>query len=143
MKRILDIDDNLFVRLFDNGTELSKEDKEKLEISVRNSLPIRPTGKWIPITYRPMTDDEVKRLEEFFGMRWYLDDEEKKCFSCPMPEHGQEILISTKWGVSKDTCLYDCDEGYFLDESGDWEDVDAWMPLPEKYDGADMRGDKE
>jgi len=38
MKRILDIDDNLFVRLFDNGTELSKEDKEKLETSVRNSL---------------------------------------------------------------------------------------------------------
>lgn len=28
-------------------TELSKEDKEKLEISVRNSLPARPQGKWL------------------------------------------------------------------------------------------------
>lgn len=100
---------------------------------------IRPTGKWNPITYRPMTEEEVKRVETYFGLP--LDEKDKKCFSCPMPEHGQEILISTEWGVSKDICLYDCDEGYFLDGRGDWEDVDAWMPLPEKYDGADTRGD--
>lgn len=96
----------------------------------------RPTMKWIPITYRPMTEEEVKKVETYFGLP--LDEKDKKCFSCPMPEHGQEILISTEWGVSKDICLYDCDEGYFLDGRGDWEDVDAWMPLPARYEA---RGD--
>lgn len=92
-------------------------------------------GEWNPITYRPMTEEEVKRVETYFGLP--LDEKDKKCFSCPMPEHGQEILISTKWGVSKDICLYDCDEGFSLDERGDWEDVDAWMPLPEPYKEGD------
>lgn len=96
----------------------------------------RQQGKWIPITYRPMTEEEVKKIETYFGLP--LDEKDKKCFSCPMPEHDQEILISTKWGVSKDICLYDCDEGYSLDERGDWEDVDAWMPLPARYE---VRGD--
>lgn len=95
----------------------------------------RPQDKWVPITYRPMTEEEVKRVETYFGLP--LDEKEKKCFSCPMPEHGQEILISTEWGVYKDSCLYDCDEGFSLDERGDWEDVDAWMPLPEPYKEAD------
>ena len=102
---------------FKSGYELGKE--------------VRPQGEWIPITCRPMTEEEVKRVETYFGLP--LAEEDKKCFSCPMPEHNQEILISTEWGVSKDICLYDCDEGFSLDERGDWEDVDAWMPLPEPY----------
>lgn len=46
MRRIIDIDENLFVRLYDNGAELSKEDRKKLEIVVRNSDEIK-TYKWI------------------------------------------------------------------------------------------------
>lgn len=103
---------------------------------VRPVYPVRPIMEWIPITYRPMTEEEVKKVETYFGLP--LDEKDKKCFSCPMPEHGQEILISTKWGVSKDMCLYDSDEGYSLDGRGYWEDVDAWMPLPERYE---VRGD--
>lgn len=134
MKLIIDIPDEM-LEAIKEGTWCGSH---KLEIAIRNGKPYeeRPTGQWIPITYRPMTEEEVENVETYFGLP--LDEKEKKCFSCPMPEHGQEILISTEWGVSKDICLYDCDEGYFLDGRGDWEDVDAWMPLPARYE---VRGD--
>lgn len=72
MKRILDIDDNLFVRLFDNGTELSKEDKEKLEISVRNSVPVRPQGEreFIEILAQNVPED-LCTYPEYKGKPYY------------------------------------------------------------------------
>lgn len=52
-------------------------------------------------------------------------------FDCPMPENGEEILITTKYGVEFDTCYND--DGYYLDSDKDWDEVFAWMPLPERY----------
>lgn len=89
-------------------------------------------GEWIPIKFRPMTEEEVKEQEEKWGCT--LADNEKIMFDCPLPEDGQEILISKSWGVSLDTCQYDPDDGYGLEENGDWDGVTAWMPLPEKYE---------
>ena len=94
--------------------------------------PDRPHGEWVPIKLRPMTEEEVKEQEEKWG--WTLDDNEKFMFDCPLPDEGKEILVSKKWGfVSIDTCVYDPDYGYGLEENGDWDGVTAWMPLPEPY----------
>lgn len=82
-------------------------------------------SEWIPIKYRPMTEEEKKYYEE------YTDVEEM--FDCPMPEDGQEILISTKFGVYADICDIDEKYGYGLENHEDWEGVLAWMPLPEPY----------
>ena len=105
-----------------------------------NTLRERPQGEWIPIKTRPLTDEERKSISQYYGFNY--DASNDYAFHCPMPEEGQEILISTPWGVSKDRCEYDCtDDGmslFSLEDRGDWEDVKAWMPLPEPYkDGGD------
>ncbi len=51
-------------------------------------------------------------------------------FDCKMPDDGDEILIVTKYGVDTDVC--GIDEGYFLENHGDWGDVIAWAEMP-KY----------
>lgn len=96
----------------------------------------RPTGEWIPVKYRPMTTEERKEFAEHYGIE-YCDTADEKALDCPMPEDGQEILISTKWGVCTDVADndIDCDgyNTYGLEGNGDWDGVLAWMPLPEPY----------
>jgi len=47
MKLIIDIDDNVFTRLFDNGVDISMSDAEKLATTIRKGEPYeRPTGHW-------------------------------------------------------------------------------------------------
>ena len=79
---------------------------------------------WIPVKWRATTDEDGIDKEEY---PLYID--------CPMPNDGDEILITSKNGyVSEDTC-YD-DDGYYLDSGLDWvDDVKAWMPKPEGYRG--------
>lgn len=80
----------------------------------------RPHGEWIPITMRPIEAEEKIDYPDVTFM-----------FDCPMPENGQDILVSTKYGVEYDTCYLD--DGYYLDSDRDWEEVYAWQPLPEPY----------
>ena len=94
------------------------------------SEPIPMSSFWIPITYRPMDEEEYEDFKKEFGE---LPIEHRKMFSCPMPEDDQEILICTSWGgVSQDRCEID-EYGYALETQGDWDGVIAWMPLPEPY----------
>lgn len=76
--------------------------------------------QWIPITMRPIEEDEKIDFPDATFM-----------FDCPMPENGEEILITTKYGVEFDTCYND--DGYYLDSNRSWDEVLAWMPLPEAY----------
>ena len=96
----------------------------------------RSPGEWIPIKYRPLTEDERIAFARYTGVE-YCDTADEKAFDCPMPEDGQEILISTSWGVVEDVADNDIDgEGficYGLENHGDWDGVDAWMPKPEAY----------
>lgn len=96
----------------------------------------RPQGEWIPIKYRPLTEEERIAFADHYGVE-YCDTLEEKAFACPMPEDGQGILISTSWGVVEDVVDNDIDgEGficYGLEINGDWDGVDAWMPKPEPY----------
>ena len=102
--------------------------------------PTRPQGEWIPVKWHTITDEERQREE--YPEDWvdYLD--------CPMPNNGQEILVTVRWEngdyVEKDVCYmddgyyldsgHDTDDGYYLDSGHDWvEDIVAWMPLPEPY----------
>lgn len=91
---------------------------------------------WIPITYRPITMEERIEFAKHYGIE-FCDTLEEKVFDCPMPEDGQEILISKSWGVVEDVADNDIDgEGficYGLEGNGDWDGVDAWMPKPEPY----------
>ena len=93
-------------------------------------------SQWIPVTYRPLTEKERISLAEHYGIE-YCDTLDEKAFDCPMPEDGQEILISTSWGVVEDVADNDIDgEGFIcrgLEINGDWDGVDAWMPKPEPY----------
>lgn len=93
-------------------------------------------SQWIPITYRPLTEKERIAFAEHYGVE-YCDTAEEIAFDCLMPEDGQEILISTSWGVVEDVADNDIDgEGFIirgLETNGDWDGVDAWMPKPETY----------
>lgn len=76
--------------------------------------------QWIPIKFRETTDEDGVDKEEYPIM---LD--------CPLPDNGQEVFISTKAGYVMEDTFYD-DDGAYL-EDNDWDEVAAWMPLPEPY----------
>jgi len=81
------------------------------------------TGYWIPVKFRPLTNEEQEEYPDYC----YMAD-------CPMPDDGEEIFVSTKYGrVKKDECRFD--DGYYLDSGYDWQtDIVAWMPLPKPYE---------
>jgi hypothetical protein len=83
---------------------------------------IEAINKWILVKFRPLTNEEQKEYPNYC----YMAD-------CPMPDDGEEILVSTKHGsVEKDWCGFD--DGYYLDSGHDWQtDIVAWMPLPQPY----------
>ena len=61
--------------------------------------------KWIPVKFRPMDLEEREYWEEQFGEE--LADEDAVMFDCPMPEDGQEILVSYRKWISMDKCEID------------------------------------
>lgn len=91
---------------------------------------------WHEIASRALTDEEKAEYIE----RGYADYEVPQyMFTCEMPDDGQEVLIATSWGVSKDVCSTDSDELnylYGLEDHGDWDGVLAWAAMP-KYKGVE------
>ena len=75
---------------------------------------------WHEVIKRPPTEEEKEAF----------DCEPEYILDCVMPDDEQEILIVTKWGVDTDIC--GIDEGYYLENRGDWDDVIAWAEMP-KY----------
>lgn len=91
--------------------------------------------RWIPITYRPMNEEEKKYWEEHYDYD-FGEDYDGTMFDCPMPDDGDEVWVCSKCGnVWQDTC--EIDEGIGLEGNGDWEDIVAWMPFnrPKPYKG--------
>lgn len=89
MKRIIDIDENIFTRLFDcvddDELSLSHDELDKLETSVRNSLPYeeRPQGRWIRYKNNPTQPEHIKCSN--CGQYWSIADHDKIfdiCFKC-------------------------------------------------------------
>ena len=87
-------------------------------------------SEWIPMTRRPMTEDEKEHYNEILE---YYDDAE--VFDCPLPEDGQEVLITVYGETEVDTFIRDEVDGCYF-EYRDIDDVRAWMPLPVPYEGS-------
>ena len=81
--------------------------------------------KWIPLIKRPMTDEEQEYYKE------WSDIEGAMMFNCPLPEDGQEVLVSHGGYVYIDTFCED--DGWCDFEGVNIDNVEAWMPLPEPY----------
>lgn len=119
--------------------ESCEEEHTAISLAIK-ALEERPQGEWIPVTDRPMTDEEEKELCEKLGIEeGSLEDWEKRVFTCSLPDDGQEILTSLfgKY-VQEDICSWD-EYGCGLENNGDWDGVEAWMPKPEPY----KKGGKE
>ena len=101
-------------------------------IGVIDEQPTIEERKWIPVKTRPMDKEEREYWSEQLG--YDIEYEDAVMFDCPMPDDGQEILVSYRKWICMDKCEIDggC---YGLEGNGDWEDVIAWMPSPEPYKG--------
>ena len=78
--------------------------------------------EWRPITYRDADEEEQED-----GVIYML--------TCPLPEEGEEVLVSSGKYIRIDTMCYD--GGWYFDSCGDVRDVDAWLPLPKPYGKGD------
>ena len=92
---------------------------------------------WIPMTTRPMTEEETEHYFEYTDMR--IDDT-YTILDCPLPDDGQEVLVSWGGNVGIDVFIQDNEGCYF--EGLDIDEVDAWMPLPKQYEPQESE-DKE
>ena len=78
-------------------------------------------SSWIPIKTRELTAEEKEEYPDITFM-----------WDCPLPDDVQDVLITTRWGdVQLCTFCVD-DKGLYFDDM-DFDDVLAWMPLPEPY----------
>lgn len=85
-------------------------------------------NKWIPIKTRPLTN---KEKEEYADLG-YSEDSIDSMYDCPLPEDGEEVLITTRYDeVTTDTFYRD--EGCYFETYCDKDDVKAWMQLPKPY----------
>lgn len=83
-------------------------------------------SSWIAIKTRPMTEEEKEYYSE------YLFEDNGLIYECPLPEDGQEVLITSKYGsVDKTTFYTDC--GNYFENYEDYDEVIAWRPLPEPF----------
>ena len=83
-------------------------------------------GGWIPVKTRPMTEEEKEYYSE------YLFEGNGLIYKCPLPEDGQEVLVTSKYGsVDKTTFYTDC--GNYFENYEDYDEVIAWQPLPEPF----------
>jgi len=103
-----------------------------------HSFSITDEYDWRPVKLRPLTDEEKAEYLASGYLETELPDGK---FDCSMPDHGQQILLTTKWSdeICIDTCDIDPDYGIGLEDHGDWDGVLAWMPVPRKYKQEDEK----
>lgn len=79
--------------------------------------------EWIPIKTRPMTEEEKEEIGHEYAFM----------YDCPLPDDGQEVLITDCYGnVEIDTFCRD-HEGFYFEDNCDDGEVIAWIPLPQPY----------
>jgi hypothetical protein len=97
--------------------------------AIQNLPSAQPEPQWIPFTKReqwiPFTKRELTAEEQEEHPEW--------CYimECPLPDDGQEILVSDGRRVWQDEFYVD-DDGCYLDSDSDFDGC-AWMPKPEPY----------
>lgn len=94
--------------------------------SIPSVKPLDNQQQWIPIKTRPLTDEEKELYNDG-------DDYTAYMFDCPLPESGDEVLITTSSGYVECTTFFNDDNYGAYFEC--YENVKAWMPLPAPYKG--------
>lgn len=120
MKLVIDISENVYTRLFDNGIEISLEDREAINIAIRGGTPIPKGHGWIPVIERLPEKDEYGKVLVMYipsgGTLW----------ATVMIAHYSDLM-----GIAKPS--------FHIGEVGKesfqniTKQVIAWMPLPEPY----------
>lgn len=79
--------------------------------------------------------DDAEKVGEWIPVTHEIDEESGEyMFTCQLPEEGERVIVVDRRGyIDIDEQCYDTD-GWYLD-GGDWNDIVAWMPLPEVYRG--------
>ena len=103
--------------------EAVKRTVDALDILEQMSSSENP-NKWIPLTKRPMTEEEREECEELTGIT------ETMILNCPLPEDGQEVLVC--YGSYVYTDIFHNDDSCYFEEV-DIDEAEAWMPLPLPY----------
>lgn len=86
--------------------------------------------EWIPIRFRKMTEEEKRAfLAETYSI--YTDAPEVM-YDCPLPDDGQEVLVTTRTG-EVETDIFCNDDGCYFEYNCDPDDITAWMPMPKPY----------
>lgn len=80
--------------------------------------------KWIPVKWHVILDAEREEEGIPDDIVYYLD--------CPMPEDGEEIIVTDGKRVWTDKNCIDI-VGHCLESGNDWKDIKAWIPLPKPY----------
>lgn len=79
--------------------------------------------RWIPIKTRPLTEEEKEELGHEYAFM----------YDCPLPDDGQDVLVTDYLGnVEVDTFCRDY-EGFYFETNCDDGEVIAWMPLSQPY----------
>lgn len=69
MKIVIDIDENVFTRLFDNGVDTSPEDREVIDRAVRNGIPLpKERGRLIVLSEDKMKENQINL--DFSFQKW-------------------------------------------------------------------------
>lgn len=78
--------------------------------------------------------DKMPKVGEWIPVTHEIDEESGEyMFTCQLPEEGERVIVVDRWGyINIDEQCYD-GYGWYLDDGGDWNDIVAWMPLPEPY----------
>lgn len=102
-----------------------------------NGTPMASFGKWIPVKYHFLTEEEIRKNKYPECWDTMLD--------CEMPENEERILITYGNDVLRGYAIIDdleeevlgrycfCTENLESGECINWEDIEAWMPLPKPY----------
>ena len=92
--------------------------------NIDNALAVE-SNQWIPIKTRPLTEEEKEIYPDYTFI-----------YDCSMPEDGEEVLITTKYGVCTDIyCWDDC--GCYFECHCDDGEVLAWKRFPQPYKEGD------
>lgn len=112
----------------EDGTQIvtNLSEKERLENMFGSEA-----NDWIPIEYRPGTEEEYGDYSRFGN----CPRDEFKVYTNTMPEDGEEVLITTRSGDVCEDIYHDDPECCYFEDHDDPDEVIAWMRKPKAYIG--------
>lgn len=88
---------------------------------------------WVPVRYKEMSQEEKEYFAEKRGCS--IDElTDIKALACQLPLEDDRVLLTTNGGEVVSDVYISTDEGCTF-EDYDFDDIKAWMPWPEPYEG--------